>query len=715
MNPECGRHGPSLLLSVSMKRFTVVLILALGAALAVLAGCRAGRESAPPATRPNIVLITIDTLRADRLRRGFTPAIDALADAGVRFDNARSAVPLTLPSHVTIMTGLLPVAHGVRENGVVFAPQSSSPTLARRLRESGYKTGAFVGAYVLDRRFGLADGFDAYDDRIRRNPDEGARLEAERRGGEVTDAALQWLNQTASPFFLWVHLYDPHSPYDPPAGYREKAGGDAYNGEVAYADAQVARIVEALGARNLLASTVMVVTGDHGEGLGEHGEQTHGMLAYDSTLKVPLVLSGASISGASKPAAPIHKRVVTAPVSLADIPPSLLRLAGLPVPAGVTADLLAAESLERDVYGETQYPRAAGWHPLSVLAGERWKLIQSSDVELYDLASDPAEAHNVAAAHAGVVQGMSSRLTAMQTNAPPAPTAVAAEASERLRALGYVSGSSTTAGDPRAPNPARVIDAWATFEVALAQITEGRPQAALPALKTLAARFPTAPVFQTTYGRALKDAGRPAEAVAVYRRAVAQIRDAGLFHDLAVAARAAGNPSEALKAEQAALALDGRNPAALNGLGLVHAEAGRAKDAAQAFEQATVLDPSNASYWANLGNARRELSDLPQAEAAYRRALEADPRYADAANGLGTILVQTGKPADAVPWFERATEHAPDFVEARLNLGIALQESGQGDRAAAVYRHILETAPTRYRRERDAAAKLLAALSVNRR
>ena len=544
---------------------------------------RRARLCRPP-SRPNIVLITIDTFRADRIGRGFTPAIDALASAGVRFDNARSAVPLTLPSHVTIMTGLLPAAHGVRENGVVFAPQPSAPPLARVLKSAGYQTGAYVGAYVLDRRFGLAEGFDTYDDRIRRNPDEGARLEAERRGGEVADAAVAWLNQVSPPFFIWVHLYDPHAPYEPPDEFKGKAGGNPYDGEVAYADAQVARLVDAIRKRGLADRTVVAIAGDHGEGLGDHGEHTHGMLAYDSTLKVPLILSGGAIPA----------RVVRSPVSLADLAPTLSRVAGLAA-AGSGPDLLAPQLAERDVYAETQYPRSAGWHSLAALAGERWKLIQSSEAELYDLSNDPAEQHNVAAAHAGVVQGMTTRLTAIQDSAPATPAAIAPEASERLRALGYVSGSGAPAGgDPRAPNPARVIDAWTTFETALSQINAGRPQEALPALKSLTATFPNAVVFQTTYGRALKDAGRPAEAVAVYRKAVARIRDASLYHDLAVAARAAGNPSEALRAEQAALALEGTNPAALNGLGLLHAEAGRAQDAAASFERAATLDPSNA-------------------------------------------------------------------------------------------------------------------------
>ena len=243
------------------------------------------------------------------------------------------------------MTGLLPVAHGVRANGVVFVPQPSAPTLARRLKDAGYQTGAFVGAYVLDRRFGLADGFDTYDDRIRRNPDEGARLEAERRGGEVVDAAAGWLNTVTSPFFIWVHLYDPHAPYEPPDEFRAKAGGNAYDGEVAYADAQVARVVDALRKRGLMDATVVAIAGDHGEGLGEHGEQTHGMLAYDSTLKVPLILSGGAIQA----------RVVRSPVSLADLAPTLSRVAGLAA-AGPSADLLAPQLAERDVYAETRIP-----------------------------------------------------------------------------------------------------------------------------------------------------------------------------------------------------------------------------------------------------------------------------------------------------------------------------------------------------------------------
>ena len=263
-----------------MRRFGVFLVL-------LLAACN---RTPPPAPiqKPNVLLITVDTLRADRVGRGLTPALDELAARGTRFTAARSTAPLTLPSHASIMTGTLPPENGVRVNGAALATR---PTLARSFKDAGYQTGAFVGAYVLDRRFGLSGGFDTYDDRVQRDPSGAARLEAERRGDIVVDAALKWLGgRSGTPFFAWVHLYDPHAPYNPPQEFLAKAGGKPYDGEVAFADAQVGRLVDFLRSSGQIDRTIVVVTGDHGEGLGDHGEETHGMLAYDSTLRVPLIL-----------------------------------------------------------------------------------------------------------------------------------------------------------------------------------------------------------------------------------------------------------------------------------------------------------------------------------------------------------------------------------------------------------------------------------------
>jgi arylsulfatase A-like enzyme/Flp pilus assembly protein TadD len=683
-----------------VRRFLLILLLVVfvGASVVLWRAYGPPAASPPQARRNNVVLITIDTLRADRLRRGFTPSMDALAGEGVRFDNARSAVPLTLPSHTTIMTGTPPSTHGVHDNGVVF--KRGPLTIARALHDAGYRTGAFVGAYVLNHVFGLDDGFDTYDDRVHRDPALGAQLEAQRRGGEVVDAALEWLGRAPQPFFLWVHLYDPHAPYDPPPEFRAKAGGNPYDGEVAYADAQAGRLVSALKDRGLMDRTVVALAGDHGEGLGDHGEQSHGMLAYDSTLRVPLMLrSPGAASG----------RIVTSKVSLADLAGSLIQSAGLTPPAGMSPSPLLQG--DRDaVYSETEYPRVAGWHALASLTDDRWKLILSSERELYDLSVDPGETQNLAASKGTIADAMARQIEKLSTAADSRPReAVAPEAAERLRALGYVSGSAPAAHDAAgAPNPARVIGEWTRFESALSDVTAGKSAAAIPVLRDLAARFPSAAVFQTTYARALKDTGQAHAAVAIYKSALARWPgDPSIYHDLAVAARAAGDSREAMRAEQAALALDENRPEALNGLGLLQAESGDAAGAAASFERAAARDPSNASYWANLGNARRETGELDRAESAYRRALENDATHADALNGLGVLMVQRKRPAEAIPLFERALQGDPRFYEARLNLGIAYQESGQGDKAAAVYRALLAVAPPAAARERTAAAELL--------
>src|SRR5262245_15977834 len=305
-----------------------------------------GRSPVDPAARakPNVLLVTIDTLRADRLGTGVAPALDRLAASSLQFTSARTAVPLTLPSHTTILTGQLPPEHGVRDNGV---DPSGNPTntVARLLNAAGYQTGAFVGAYVLDRRFGLSQGFDTYDDQIPRDPNATERLEAERPASAVVDRALAWLDRvSASPeprapsaFFLWIHLYDPHAPYNPPREFvrataeRTATVEERYDGEVRYADAQIARVLGWLDAHALRDRTLVVVAGDHGEGLGDHGERTHGMLLYDSTLRVPLIVSMPATAAARR----------DDPVSLADIAPTVLHAAGIAAPPAMKGrDLL---------------------------------------------------------------------------------------------------------------------------------------------------------------------------------------------------------------------------------------------------------------------------------------------------------------------------------------------------------------------------------------
>jgi choline-sulfatase len=776
--------------------FSDTLLAALFVALP-LALC-ACRDRAParvtPAQRPNMLLVTIDTWRADRLGVGISPALDQLAASGIRFTAARTAVPLTLPSHTTILTGLLPPAHGVRVNGLDTL-SSAHPTIAHLLKSAGYRTAAFIGAFVLDRRFGLAAGFDTYDDQIPRDPRASERLEAERPAAVVVDRALAWLDTSigsiadtstrpappappalpalpVGPFFMWIHLYDPHAPYTPPPEFLERVtrlritnrkSNTAYDGEVAYADSQLARVFFWLQARGLAERTVIVAAGDHGEGLGEHGEQTHGMLLYDSTLRVPLVVAASG-----------HQAVVRdEAVSLTDVAPTILAAAGVTQPDEMKGRNLLGEArlkpdateevrlkpdttdrgasnrpvfadnsgrdrlqpaansgsvrLQPDLYSETEYPRATGWSPLQALTDGRWTTIRAGSVmEVYDLQNDPQELHNVWAAQPSVAGAMSARIDAIRATDSHLDKAVAPgltrEAEDRLRALGYVASSSQREVAAHAPNPATLIDVWNRFEEALSAL-QARRRNALTLLEPLAREHPESLVFQTTTARAMKEAGNVDKALAMYRSAARRWpTDPMLFHDLAVAARdvsqsAQGASARALhdeaeKAERVAVALSPNNATAHNGLGLLAVDEGRTQDAAAEFERASAMDPNNASYLANLGNARRALGDRAAAEQAYRQALDISPATADAANGLGVLLVEAQRPADAVTWFERALASAPDLAEARLNLGIAFQESGQPARAAEQYRRVLAAAgPTR---EKNAAAKLLGALRAGR-
>jgi choline-sulfatase len=716
----------------SIHGLRVAVVFALAGTLAGACGRRDDADDAPRG-RPDLLLVTIDTLRADRVGRGLTPTLDALAARGVQFTQARAAAPLTLPSHVSMLTGALPPTHGVRENGTqVFT--GTPPPVARQLKNAGYRTAAFVGAYVLDRRFGLADGFDQYDDQIARDPTAVLRLEAERPANEVVDRAARWLRVRpasdpgrpgvgsgsdqgrtrvgsgsdqgrpgvgpgsdpgrtgvgldSDPIFMWVHLYDPHAPY---------AG--SYDQEVTFADAQVGRLLQEW--RTAGRDPIVIIAGDHGESLGDHGERTHGLLLYEAALRVPLIVAGPGIFPARRPE----------PVSLVDIAPTLLTLGRSHRSDRSLIDPASTPDGSREIYSETEYPRVAGWSPVYALVQDRWKLIVSRGSELYDLATDPNESMNVSAMRQPLVSAMAARLEALRSSSASAPRHSASpDVAERLRALGYVAGSSAPPKPGDGPNPAEHIEAWGEFETALTETASDDRISALRRLKKLAEQYPDARVFQSTYARLLAETGSVPAALRVYRRAVERWPDdATLFHELAVAARDAERADEALKAEQAAIALEPVFPAAHNGIGLLMTDLGRHAEAAASFEAAAKADPTNAEYWVNVGNARGASGDRIRAGAAYRRAAELNPRSADAANGLGVLLVQDRRPADAIPWFERALQVAPDLVQARLNLGIAYQEVGQRDRAAQAYREVLSRARSGSA-ERRAASDLLRSL-----
>lgn len=679
--------------------------------------------------------MTIDTLRRDHVgaygdRKGATPALDGLAREGLRFDAATANAPLTLVSHASLLSGLLPPHHGLRNNGAGAFP-AEHETLATVLSAAGFRTGAFVAAFVLDRRFGLDRGFSVYDDEIEREIGTRPALEAERRGDQVMDRALAWLGGEGSPeggaekpFFLWVHLYDPHAPYAPPAPFRERFAADPYRGEIAFVDAQVGRLLAELERRGLAEATLVAVAADHGEGLGEHGEATHGMLIYESTLAVPLLLRGPGLEA----------RTVAAPVGLSDLGPTLAGLLGHPFPPPAAGRTLDGRDLSEplrqgrepaggEVYAETHYPEIFGWSPLSMLRRRDAKYISAPKPELYDLASDPGERQNL------LVQGPTSesrnpgagfatRLAEIEAGAiQAAPTPVDAESAKRLASLGYVAGGNLATprrSEGQRPDPKDRIELFQRFEAAALALRSGDAARAIPELRSLAAADPGNPTFRSRLAQALRESGRRAEAIPLLRdAALAAPTDPDVWYDLAVALQGVGQGAAAQAAIERAIQLDDARPDPHNTLGLLLLGKGRGDEARRQFERAVEIDPRNSVALNNLGNALRSLGRTADAEGAYRRAIAAAPNYAEPWNGLGALLVEANRPGEAIDCFDRARRLAPGNLETLINRGIALELAGDKNGAAASYRDFLDAAggAPAWAEQRRAAEQLLARIS----
>jgi arylsulfatase A-like enzyme/Tfp pilus assembly protein PilF len=651
-----------------------LLVLAIGllplATVAVLGLLR----TRGPAERPNLLLVTLDTLRADRLgaygnRERLTPALDALAATGTVFEDALASVPLTLPSHATILTGLEPPRHGVHDNGTFVVP-SALPTLATRLRDEGYATGAFVGAYVLDRRFGLARGFDTYGDRIERAAFGRSELESERRGEAVAAEAAGWLVARSSRFFAWVHLYDPHAPYAAPSTSRDTSVVTPYDAEVSYADACVGRLLEAArtAAQRIGGGLLVAALADHGESLGEHGELTHGFFVYQSTLRIPFLISGPGVpEGDRRPG----------PARTADVLPTLLgRLGVKPMEALDGVDLF--ERRVTMAYAESAYPATFGWSPLRSLRQGSLKLIDSPEPELYDLASDPGEARDLARARTADVERLRAALQDLGRGERAAERAPAdAESVERLRALGYVSAPTASATRAGAADPKQRIHVYRAFEDATWAEAAGEAGKALEGLRDVVASDPANPVFRRALAASLRKAGRGAEAVEALADLGEDVADPVLWHERGLALAAAGRIDEAMASERHAIRLNPLLPEPHNHLGVLLSRNGRFVEALERFDKVTALDPNNTQAWNNRANVLRELGRSEEAVAAYSKATELSPEDADAWNGLGVLAVQAGRAEEAARLFRRVLASSPQHEEARLNLAVTLAQSGR--------------------------------------
>jgi arylsulfatase A-like enzyme len=492
-------------------------LLALGAM--VLAGCgggKAGGRAAAP--RAPVVLISIDTLRADHLPaygyRGVeTPAIDRLRRDAILYENAYTSAPLTLPSHCSILTGLPPGGHGVRDNVGYRLDTARTPTLADRLRRQGYATGAAVSAYVLRGATGLGAAFDRYDDGIEFVADQSLG-ELQRPATETARAAEAWIDaHRDQPFFYFLHFYEPHTPYDPPEPWKSRYRDRPYDGEIATVDAAVGEVLDHLRRIGVYDRAVVLLLADHGEGLGDHGEKEHGVLLYRETIRVPLLLKlpGASRAGGR----------VEAPAALLDVVPTVAAILGLEPPAGLPGRSLLdlPKDGARRVYSETFYPRLHfGWSALAALTGARYSYIEGPDPELYDLAADPGERANVLARERRVYAEMKRELAAHAT-ALQEPAKATAEEAAKLASLGYAAHPVQVGAGPL-PDPKRAIAALPLVKKAYETAAAGDHAGAIAILSDLVGRYPAMLDARFQLASNLATIGRYDEALAQYDRAI---------------------------------------------------------------------------------------------------------------------------------------------------------------------------------------------------
>lgn len=632
-------------------------------------GQSAGPNEAPQARRRlNLVLVTIDTMRYDRMgcsgdSKIDTPNLDNLARSGVLFENAVTDVPLTLPSHASIFTGLYPMQTKVRDTGE-FVLGPLHPTLATILRRRGWDTAAFVGSSVLNRHTGFDQGFSVYDDKM---PKVASGMLAgdytSRRAATVVNHAIRWLDSSAhNPFFLWVHVFDVHSPYNPPSPFREKYRGRLYDGDIAYVDQQLGRLFAAVAKRSPAGQTLIAVLSDHGEGLGQHGEYNHGVFLYDSTLRIVFLLAG--------PGVPVGLRVKQQARTV-DLLPTVLALMGIPAPDGLAGTSLTPAFSGKDVstqyaYMETLYPKInMGWAELRGIRTNHWKYIRAPHPELYDLVQDPGETHNIARSHFAEVQQLEGRLNALigshrvekvQTRMVDPLTM------EQLMSLGYVGGASsheyTLAGT--GVDPKDRVNVLKLLYLAVSPDSGTPSSRRIPLLQQALKQDSTNPTIYFYLGELYQAAGHRAEAMNLYQEGIRKgLQNAWLY----------------------------------SRLGYLYLQQGNLEKGISFYEKAVQLNPSDSDSLNDLGMAYLQAGKVAEAARTFRWSLATGNETALALNGLGLVFIQKHDVAAARSYFEKAVRRDPDLLEARLNLGRAYEILGDIPRARACFEAFIAKAP----------------------
>jgi choline-sulfatase len=742
-----------MLRSRSLWAATGILILLLGGLASPRLRTLLREHRLRTAPRPfDVVLLTLDTTRADRLgcygaRGADTPNLDALAARGARFLNAYSHVPLTCPSHASILTGLIPPRHGVHDNGG-FALGDGPRTLAEVFVDAGYRTGAFVSAFVLDRRFGLGRGFATYEDDVETgNRDD---IEASVRASVTVDRAVRWLRADRErPIFLWTHFYDPHRPYEPPEPFATRFRDRLYEGEVAYMDSEIGRLLAAVAERG--RPTLVVAVGDHGESLGEHGELAHNYFIYGATQRVPLLLSLPGYLPRGQVVAPVVRAV--------DVMPTILDAAGLAVPGDLDGrslvPLITGRSSEEPgpAYLESYHPRF--WWGARELLGLRtgpWLFIHSLRPELYRPEEDPGETRDLSAQNAAEMERLRLRLEALKGKADPLEErrAVDSDAEARLRSLGYLGAAGPSAGGdlPDAKDNTALLSGATRANELLAA---GRKAEALEAYRETLKLNPRSTSIRASIANLLLEIREPGEAFQLYAELWREDpRNENAVLGMARSLFLQGKSAEALKALREGISLLPRSASLREDLGRMLLAAGRLEEARDVLQECLSLDARRDTARLLQGVVLTRLRELPLATTALLAVVERNPRSAAAREAgtvlkpLGDALLAAGNPEQGGRAYQGAIAAGLDDEPTYLNLGLALyrgnhraqaleairaglarhpqsadlhyragrllQEAGRASEARDQYREVLALAP-----QRDDARKALQGIEASPR
>jgi arylsulfatase A-like enzyme/Tfp pilus assembly protein PilF len=688
------------------RAFYVIAALVTIGAVALVWRNRPRAADLRPIPGQNVLLITVDTLRADALGAyggpSSTPAIDAVARNGVRFDFAHAHALVTLPSHASILTGRYPFQHGIRDNSGYRLPAGAT-TLATLTKRAGYRTAAFVAAFPLHSRYGLNQGFDVYDDTFGETRAPTEFVMPERPASVVVPLARNWIAaRKAERWFVWVHVFDPHAPYAPPPPFDRQYGGRRYYGEVAATDAALAPLLDDVTKGD--RPTFVVITGDHGEGLGDHGEATHGLLAYESTLRIPLILAEVGGAPQSNRARSSRGEAAPTPARHVDILPTILEAIGEPVPAGLPGGTLLTESHRGESDARPSYFEAMSamlnrsWAPLTGVIVNRDKYVDLPIPERYDLAADPAEASNLAGRAPDRDRTLAANLRGFGASLPGARQQEDPDAVARLRALGYVTSSQpaktrhTEADDPKTLLP---LDQAIHRGVAL--YSERRVAEAAQVYEDIINRRPDMALAYRHLAFIAWETGNVADAIATLRRAIgAGVVQGDLTTQLGTYLAESGNPTEAVRLLEPALSAADPDLDALNGLGIALARGRRSEEARRVFERMLAINPHSGMALENLGALDLARGDLAAAQQRFERAVALDSTSSHAHAGLGIVAMRRGDRRAATDAWKRAVELDPTNYDALYNLATTLAREDGIDRARPYLEQFVRTAPAAF-------------------